>query len=286
MFERRPLPAELEGRPDPYPDPPRPEPRADSSNLALVTILQVALGTCGCDVSHPDYDGPYRNSTFYELAEECEWSGDFLAGAHRLAEDLGLLGISTDTSEEPQHMGTDDDDVVKDFATEKAKRKANGSSPGARAQALKDDKEKKLHIIVAEVFFGKMAEVGDDLKMVKDKNNVEQMWFYDAKTSLWSLIRDEAIFLERKLQEVVIGLKSKNKSSTKLLAEARKFVMVHPQLYPANIAFDAHGLVPLKNFLIDPRTSQLTPMTREHYCTWFYQLVSRDKRRGTQSPES
>jgi len=198
-------------------------------------------------------------------------------------EEWRKIDPTKDFNEDREERMSHNDDNVRDFEAEKAKRKASANgktnADDDDISAIKDriknkTKEKKpFHLWVAEGFFIMMDRAGDDLKMVRDKNDVEQMYYYDAKKKLWSIIRDEDIFLDRKLQAAVIELENPNMSSAKLLAGARKHVRVHPRLYPANIFFDAHGLVPLKGFLIDPSTKQQTPMTREHHCTWFIDVT-------------
>jgi D5 N terminal like len=65
------------------------------------------------------------------------------------------------------------------------------------------------------------------------------------------------------------GIKHMADSSIKLFAEARFAIMSEPAIIANKpVVFDDHGMVPIKGFLIDPRTGELIPMTPEHYCTW------------------
>jgi hypothetical protein len=122
-----------------------------------------------------------------------------------------------------------------------------------------------LHVVVANSFFKVMKDRGHDLLMVPDDLGVEQCWRYDG--DLWSQVGDVTVYLNRELEIVICGMESV--STLKLVAEARALILRHANLVSkTKITFDNHGMVSVKGFLIDPRTRELIPMTKDHHCTW------------------
>ena len=57
-------------------------------------------------------------------------------------------------------------------------------------------------------------------------------------------------------------------STTRLINEARNYIIRAPELQGRGTLFDRHGKVPTMNGLIDPATGELEPAKPEHYCTW------------------
>jgi P4 family phage/plasmid primase-like protien len=71
--------------------------------------------------------------------------------------------------------------------------------------------------------------------------------------------------------EIEIGAKHyRQPSSIKLINEARAWIQRQEQLFRNHddIKWDAHGLVPTKSGLVDPRTGAIRPMLPADYCTW------------------
>lgn len=166
--------------------------------------------------------------------------------------------------------GADDDDVVIDLAAERLKKAKERLDNNP---ILQKEKDKKLHLNVAEAFFEIMKTDGDDLKMVLDKKGVEVMWRYDHETLLWSVVVDEGKFLDRKLQQAVTVIKARHKTNAKLISEARKLVTTDPRMNPVKVTFDAHGKIPVQGMLIDPATLEARPIRREDFCTWNLDII-------------
>jgi phage/plasmid-associated DNA primase len=59
-------------------------------------------------------------------------------------------------------------------------------------------------------------------------------------------------------------------SSIKLINEARAWIQRQEQVFRNHddIKWDAHGLVPTKSGLVDPRTGLIRPIHPEDHCTW------------------
>jgi len=223
---------------------------------------------------NPDLPSPARRRELEARMEELRQQ------VQNTTYDADGYPVEEEEGEEQQHMsnGKDhDDDNVRDFAKERAKRNSKANAPpGPDPNPIKEKlKNKTLHLAAAEALFKIMEEEGDDLKMVLDSKGVETMWRYDHKKALWSIVLDEGKFLDRKLQKAITHLGARHKSSIKILAEARKLVTTDPPLDPVKIVFDAHGLVPVKETLIDPTTTppKVRPICKEDYCTWTLDII-------------
>jgi hypothetical protein len=125
-----------------------------------------------------------------------------------------------------------------------------------------------LHLTISNVFFDAMERRGYDFRMVPDSRGVEQCWRYDG--DLWSLVNDVTVYLNRELEAVICGMQIENMSANKVITEARCHILRSANLISKErIAFDSHGMVAIKGFLIDPLTLQLVPMRKDHYCTGY-----------------
>src|SRR5229473_730885 len=85
---------------------------------------------------------------------------------------------------------------------------------------------------------------------------------------LWKMDTDGAHWLNVEIQK---GAKEMGMtSSIKLRNEARGWMQCQGRLRrePDEIKWDAHGLVPTKSGLVDPRTGKVRPMRPDDYCTW------------------
>ncbi|MBO4228149.1 DNA-primase RepB domain-containing protein [Bradyrhizobium neotropicale] len=85
---------------------------------------------------------------------------------------------------------------------------------------------------------------------------------------LWRLETDKTMkaWLDRSLEEGSQGLKME--STDRLIREARNYILRLPELHRENVPFDQHGCVPTLGELVNPRTGEVKPMTRDDYCTW------------------
>ncbi len=92
---------------------------------------------------------------------------------------------------------------------------------------------------------------------------------YRYHDGLWSMATDGLTFwLNMELEH---GAKAMGMTSNaKLISEARSWIQRQKKLCRehAEIAWDAHGLVPTKSGLVDPRTGECRPMRPDDYCTW------------------
>ena len=64
-------------------------------------------------------------------------------------------------------------------------------------------------------------------------------------------------------------MKCSSASKARFVTEVRKYIERSPTVRaPGTIVWDAHGKVPTRSGLIDPRTLKLEPLKKEHYATW------------------
>jgi phage/plasmid-associated DNA primase len=132
-------------------------------------------------------------------------------------------------------------------------------------RGIGDNRGTPFYKTVSKIFFDLRRDI--PFRIVQDSRGVEQCWRYDG--DLWLMIPDVTAWLNRELEDIVCSIKRENMSSNKMIAEARGLVLRDASVVSNEpIVFDDHGMVPVKGFLIDPRTLQLIPMRKEHYCTW------------------
>jgi P4 family phage/plasmid primase-like protien len=92
---------------------------------------------------------------------------------------------------------------------------------------------------------------------------------YLYRDGLWSMATDGLTFLLN--VEIEHGAKAMGMTSnSKLISETRQWIQRQKKLCRehAEIAWDAHGLVPTKSGLVDPRTGEVRQMRPDDYCTW------------------
>ncbi len=91
---------------------------------------------------------------------------------------------------------------------------------------------------------------------------------YRYADGLWKMDTDGAHWLNVEIQK---GAKQMGMTSTiKLRNEARSWMQCQGRLRrePDDIRWDAHGLIPTRSGLVDPRTLKIRPMRPDDYCTW------------------
>jgi len=90
--------------------------------------------------------------------------------------------------------------------------------------------------------------------------------YYDG---LWSMATDGLTFLLN--VEIEHGAKAMGMTSnSKLISETRQWIQRQKKLCRehADIKWDAHGMVPTKSGLVNPRTGEVRQMRPDDYCTW------------------
>lgn len=122
------------------------------------------------------------------------------------------------------------------------------------------DGDTAIHILVGQTMLEHLAETGEAILFTKKAA-------YHYHGGLWLMEVDGLkAWLDVKLQAVAEGLGLE--STNRLLSEARGWVTRRPALWRDTVAFDAHGMIPTRSGLLDPRTLALTPAQPSHYCTW------------------
>jgi phage/plasmid-associated DNA primase len=123
-----------------------------------------------------------------------------------------------------------------------------------------DDKDPS-HVKLGTVVLGVIRDRGDDV-LFSDKAA------YLYSDGLWKMAPDGAA---RWLNvEIEKGAKSlKYPSTIKLISETREWIRRHDATNrKGEIPWDAHGMVPTRSGLVNPRTGLTRPMRADDYCTW------------------
>lgn len=122
------------------------------------------------------------------------------------------------------------------------------------------DGDTAIHIVVGQTMLEHLTETGEAILFTKKAA-------YHYHDGLWLMEVDGLkAWLDVKLQAVAEGLGLE--STNRLLSEARGWVTRRPALWRDTVAFDAHGMIPTRSGLLDPRTLALTPARPEHFATW------------------
>lgn len=157
---------------------------------------------------------------------------------------------------------------VKDQVRSELANRGQVDQPGQVVQlatARKPKPAKKTnaaaHLVLAEALLAVLDE------------RSEAMLFTDSGAyryvdHLWVQQTDGAMraWLDAELQTAAFALQLE--PNNRLMSEARGVIMRDTGLHRRNVRWDAHGQVPTRSGLVNPRTGGLTPAAPEHHCTW------------------
>ncbi len=130
-----------------------------------------------------------------------------------------------------------------------------------KPQALPGAPSEAPHIRLGTAVIDVIQHRGQDLMFVGKAT-------YRYADGLWKMDTDGAHWLNVEIQK---GAKQMGMTSTiKLRNEARSWMQCQGRLRrePDDIRWDAHGLIPTRSGLVDPRTLKIRPMRPDDYCTW------------------
>jgi phage/plasmid-associated DNA primase len=167
----------------------------------------------------------------------------------------------------PKETGTDKPEstaAVVDLGEARSRKASEKAAAAAKPKKLKAPAA-ALHIRLAQAVLHVMDGRGERLMFTADGD-------YRYTDNIWELETDRSLrsWLEGKLEEGARGLSME--SSTRLINEARSYIMRSPELRIEDVKFDAHGQIPTRSGLINPRTGELTPPAPEHFMTWRIEL--------------
>ncbi|MBR1286632.1 hypothetical protein JQ597_31720 [Bradyrhizobium sp. AUGA SZCCT0177] len=170
---------------------------------------------------------------------------DFKEALYWLATQLGINPEGPSNSDENENDGP-------------------GTSPpggGHNKRPKPDD----YYIFLAENYLTMLEKCDEDLRIVKDEHNNEALYKYED--GIWTLLKNAEATIEGALER--IAREENIKTTSKIVMEARKYILRSPNVRRNdNIRLDAHGKIPVRGHLIDPKTLKLEPLTQEHYATW------------------
>jgi phage/plasmid-associated DNA primase len=216
------------------------------------------------------------------VVEEMGWTGDFLAGAHKLAKEMGLLKEKQKEEQKEERMNgknrnKNDDDDGDDANSWRDDDDGENASPKAKLKKAIHKKD-PLHIKLATAFIANM-QIDNRLQRFNDvEGRSLQMWKY--QNGLWSWLPDRSIakWLTPQLQQLINYFSKEKNSTIKVLNEAAQHVIRHELVCIDDDAiFDQHGKVPTRDGLIDPITLEIEPLKPEHFATWVLPKVKYDK---------
>jgi P4 family phage/plasmid primase-like protien len=118
------------------------------------------------------------------------------------------------------------------------------------------------HIILGDCVVFVIRHRGEDLMFT-------QKGAYRYSNGLWSM-ETEGLSAWLNVEIEIAAKKYLQPSSIKLINEARAWIQRQEQLFRNHddIKWDAHGLVPTKSGLVNPRTFEVRPIQPDDYCTW------------------
>jgi phage/plasmid-associated DNA primase len=161
-------------------------------------------------------------------------------------------------SDKPGRRTTDDTADVVNIGKARAQRAKPEPKPKVEPEERRAIKAKKFHVI-AKTMILNLRSMQEDL-LICDNG----LWHY-AK-GLWSLKIDARSWLQSQIERTCRQLTTA--SDNRLVNEARAFIERDPDLIVDDVAWDGHGMVPVRNGLIDPATLELTPANSGHRTTW------------------
>ena len=131
----------------------------------------------------------------------------------------------------------------------------------AKSRKTKSQKANSAHIVLAQAVMTVLESRGHRLLFTEAGP-------YRYRDGLWHWLDDRTLkgWLDTALEEGARGLKLE--STTRLISEARNYIIRSPDLQMASPPFDRHGMVPTASGLFCPIKRTLLLSAPEHYCTW------------------
>ncbi len=168
-----------------------------------------------------------------------------------------------DDEEEEEELKTaddiDDETVIDPATGEKKKEEKNAKPKITDKKAKAKAKEINLYKRIGVAVLKSLDQRGIELLITED-----QLWRCDD--GIWSPLIGARDSLETEIEKTCelndIG------TEIKLVNEVRAWIMRQPQLHRDKVEWNAHGQIPTRNGLIDPKTLKLGLLTPEHYATW------------------
>jgi len=228
------------------------------SSVDLGRKLQERISALPIGISDFGEERPY---TPIDLVKKYRHT-DFAGAVAWLTEMTGIEVEETEDEEieeQEEELKTSDDDVI-DPATGEKKKEEKKPKPRITDQKTKAKaKEINLYKRIGVAVLKSLDQRGIELLITE-----EQLWRCDD--GIWSPLIGARDSLETEIEKTCelneIG------TEIKLINEVRAWIMRQPQLHRDKVAWDAHGQIPTKNGLIDPKTLKLGILTPDHFATW------------------
>ncbi|MEY9235365.1 P4 family phage/plasmid primase-like protein [Bradyrhizobium japonicum] len=149
---------------------------------------------------------------------------------------------------------------VVDLGEARSRKASEKAAAAAKPKQLKAPAA-ALHIKLATAVLKVMEGRGQRLMFTPQGS-------YHYSDNLWQLVPEPWFtrWLESTLEEGARGLSIE--STIRLINEAKKYILRDQELHRNDVQFDAHGQIPTRSGLIDPRTGELTRPDPAQFVTW------------------
>ena len=134
------------------------------------------------------------------------------------------------------------------------------SLAAARDQRRPSKKKGDAHVVIGEGILNKLRDQGQQI-LYSDS----RLWRY--RDGIWSSYTgdEEKAWIA---SEVELGCRAlRITSTTKLVNEARSWLLRNPGVYQPRVDWDAHGMIPTRSGMLDPSTLEIVPLAPEHRAT-------------------
>lgn len=140
-------------------------------------------------------------------------------------------------------------------------RVVGGSEAPEPAAKPEKVKKKDIHAALGASYL-------DGVKERKERiiRSEERVWY--CRGNLWEAVSEKSMGHTIDAAVEAMCQASKVTSTQKLVGEARAWVFRNPAVSVGPVEWDAHGKIPTRSGLLDPKTLKLEPLRPEHYCTY------------------
>jgi hypothetical protein len=176
---------------------------------------------------------------------------------------LSCKGGGYEDDDDDEDSGVQTEPTLDLPAVRVSEREPSGTKTKLKGILTKDLYENPpYHMILGDAVVYVIRARGEDLMFTKKGA-------YRYSNGLWSM-ETEGLSARLNVEIEIAAKRYRQPSTIKLINETRAWIQRQDQLFRNHddIKWDAHGLVPTKSGLVDPRTGVVRPMLPEDYCTW------------------
>lgn len=169
-------------------------------------------------------------------------------------EERTIRGMCDDFLRKHPRRGVEDppSEVIVDLGAARAERAVAERPPIRKI---------KPHAVLGAGILGMLEQRGEKMLRVSDRT-----WRY--RDGLWSALSpaDARAWIEREAEEGCLALGVS--SAQKLISETVAWLYRHADVSKEDVEWDAHGMIPVRNGMLDATTGSVRPATHEDMCTY------------------